>query len=475
MTKRVFIAVPEFTPHETIEKMRRKARNEGYVPLFAIDIKVNDSLEPHAFDEEKKTQYFYDLCEQLTSCDRIIANLTPVLGTEPDPDVTFQLGYMAAQNKPVHAYTNVSKTLCERVLEWNQTPFTTQEHPSASGAPTLTDYDRNGMRIENMGIKNPQIDSDNPGEDSYHHPMLEGPSIMSGIPVQTPALLGIEVPEEALYSNTNVFNRVCQDIKKYRQTEQNPTIYHKYKEDPNAAYIAGPGEFLPNSERYFVEAKEHMDSFHMRGVSPNDEPINFDSIKASAFPNGNNPLLRKAVYEARLANIAKAGLGIINLTPHRGVHPESSAVFEMGYMVGKDRALWKIPRVFGFSNSPHALNERIKNWKNSPLGPGYGTELALQRPSNHIYSKMVDGAILASKGHLDHRPSSLVAKANSLEGVNTYSDIATFKACVANIALKTQAEKAPNTSRFSIWTQPLSKEETQRINEDKRRSALNVS
>ena len=447
MTKRVFIAVPSITPPDIIKNMRRRVRRLGFEPVFAVDVVQVES------DEQKN---FHAICEAMTSCDIMIANLTPFLGVEPDPDVIFQLGYMAAQNKSVHSYTNVSKPFYERVLDWNENPFICKEQTSASDNPTLSNYDRNGMRIENMGIKNHEIDPENSGLDSYHNLMLEGPSIMSDTAVLTPQLCGFsDIPEAELYSDTVVFNRVCQQIKHRLQMEQKPSsAYPENIESSNAAYLAGPGVFLPDFNSYFTRAKECANSFHLIGVSPNDATMNFGPIQAMALPNGNNPLLRRGLYEARLGIMKMTRIGVFNLTPYHGVAAESGTIFDMGYMTGKNKALGREPMVFGFSNSPDTLEQRIKNWHQRPFGPSYGSEIAIKTTCNIVYSLMIDGAILASGGFLDHRPSSLVANACDLKGVETYSNLRTFEACVANTCLNIQEKQGPGTSRYSIWSTP---------------------
>ena len=51
----------------------------------------------------------------MDKCDLIIANMTPFRGVSMDVGTAFEIGYMAAQGKPVYGYSNDGRLYCDRV------------------------------------------------------------------------------------------------------------------------------------------------------------------------------------------------------------------------------------------------------------------------------------------------------------------------------------------------------------------------
>ena len=231
MPTKAFIAVPQITADAVIEAMRRQVREAGFEAVFTKDIQK--ILAEDATEEMQCSA----ICNAMKDSDLLLANLTPFLGVEPDPDVTFQLGYMAAQQKPVFSYTNVSKPFYERVLDWNGCAFIIDAG---------LQRDRDQMRIENIGIKDYTHAAKTAGPDSYNNLMLEGPSTMTGSLVLTPKIVGNEIPEEEFYTNLSVFTRAVSQAKQHvlveKKIKANPAP--QKIENPTASYIAGPGVFL---------------------------------------------------------------------------------------------------------------------------------------------------------------------------------------------------------------------------------------
>lgn len=462
MSKKVFVALPEITTPDIIEAMRNSLTAAGFDAVFAIDVAPKDKDDMSATEVTKAK--FTAICHAMKESDLLIANITPYLGVEPDPDVTFQLGYMAAQQKPVFSFTNVSKPFYDRVLAWNGEAFITEEQKGESGHVALLKRDRDLMRIENMGIKDYSYETDAPGADNYNNLMLEGPSIMTDSRVLTPKIIGSEISEENLYTDLSVFQQTVEEAKQHvlieGKTKAAPP--RRYDENQQAAYLAGPGVFLPNLFEYFSQIKAITEQQGIKGIAPIDAQIDFGEMQTWALPNGNNPEMRKAIYIGDTSVMQSVRMGFFNLTPHHGVAGDSGTIFEMGYMVGKDDVLKRLPMVFGFSTAEKHLLARINDWNDKPQGPIYGGKQAQDHHSRSkttgIYSDMIDGAILTSRGSLDHRPNSEMFAQRQLQQDAQYSHVEEFEQCVRSTAklltdtknLK-QAARSLNTSGDAMW------------------------
>lgn len=90
-----------------------------------------------------------------------IANITPFRGPHMDPGTAFEVGYFAAQGKPVMVYTQHPDELLERVVEWSG-----PESITRSGHEVR---DRNAHLVEDFGMReNLMIEAaiDNQGVDA---------------------------------------------------------------------------------------------------------------------------------------------------------------------------------------------------------------------------------------------------------------------------------------------------------------------
>ena len=77
--------------------------------------------------------------ELMSSCDAIIANITPFRGATADSGTVYEIGYMSGQGKPVLAYSNENGTLATRTKKLLEIPNADQT-------------DQNGMIIEDFGL-----------------------------------------------------------------------------------------------------------------------------------------------------------------------------------------------------------------------------------------------------------------------------------------------------------------------------------
>ena len=399
---KAFVAVPKVTSPETIKTMRRLARQAGFEAVFAADVEPKN---PKGTPADKIVAQFNAVRDAMRHSDVLIANVTPFLGAEPDPDVSFQLGYIAAQQKPVFSYSNITPPFYDRVRDWNGVEFGDTIETAASGHQFTLKHDRDLMRIEDMGIKDRTVVLDNPGADNYNNLMLEGPSMKTGSLVLTPQAVGVSVAPDQIYTNTEVFNaslaHARQSVLVEGKTKAIPAP--PYNENPKGAYLAGPDVFLPNLTEHFAAKKQLTAAAGIDGVAPVDSQMDFGLMQTWELKNGNNPRMREAIYDADAGVMQSVRVGLFNLTPFHGATADSGTIFEVGYMVGKDDALGRNPMVFGYSNTPGNLAERISEWNANPQGSNYGGHQAQDVYKDAVYSPMIDGAILVSGGSLDQR------------------------------------------------------------------------
>jgi nucleoside 2-deoxyribosyltransferase len=84
----------------------------GLIGLYPLD---NDIAA--AGGEKIDEQIFAANIEKMRQADAGVFNLTPFRGVNADPGTAFELGFFAALNKPVFAYTNSAEPLFDRVAK----------------------------------------------------------------------------------------------------------------------------------------------------------------------------------------------------------------------------------------------------------------------------------------------------------------------------------------------------------------------
>ncbi len=135
---RIYLAGPEvFLPHAAELGARKKMLCEefGFVGLFPLD---NDFS---AGGEKLDEQIFAANVELMRSADAGVFNLTPFRGVNADTGTAFELGFFAASEKPVFAYTNNAENLFDRVAE----KFGVHHAPDGAAC------DADALLIENFG------------------------------------------------------------------------------------------------------------------------------------------------------------------------------------------------------------------------------------------------------------------------------------------------------------------------------------
>jgi len=126
--KSIYLAGPDvfFPDGEAI--LKRKAdlvRTAGFLPVYAGVMNYPECKTP--FDTGCAISAVNELC--LRGADILMANLTPFRGVGADTGTVFEVGFMAAQNRPVFAYTQDTRLHTQRVQEH----YETELHRDSSG------------------------------------------------------------------------------------------------------------------------------------------------------------------------------------------------------------------------------------------------------------------------------------------------------------------------------------------------------
>ena len=135
---RIYLAGPEvFLPDAAEIGLRKKMLCEefDFVGLFPLDHDIADEAD------KKDEEIFRANVELMREAEAGIFNLSPFRGVNADPGTSFELGFFAAQNKPVFAYTNRAESYFDRVCE----------KLGAHRTPDGDFCDAEGLTIENFG------------------------------------------------------------------------------------------------------------------------------------------------------------------------------------------------------------------------------------------------------------------------------------------------------------------------------------
>ena len=155
-------------------------------------------------------------------------------------------------------------------------------------------------------------------------------------------------------------------------------------------YLAGPGVFRPDAERFADELRALCGRYGLEGLWPAEGD---DNVAPTA----------RGIFEANIGLIRSADAVIADISPFRGPHVDDGTAWEIGfaYALGKP--------VFAWTNDPEPLAWRIDGWR-SPDGhlrdrEGYLIE-DFAAPANlmivetcHSISVTPDDAVWAAAKH----------------------------------------------------------------------------
>lgn len=183
-----------------------------------------------------------------------------------------------------------------------------------------------------------------------------------------------------------------------------------------AIYLAGPEVFLPDAAEIGSRKLRICDRHGFQGLFPVDSEI---GATAAQPPSG-------AIFEANLAMIRAADILVANLTPFRLVSADPGTVFELGY------ALARGSQVFGYTNLPAALRERVA--QSARLARGGDGRLYADDGMAVEDFQLNDNLMLIeairSQGHAIIQPDK--------PPLDAWRDLATFEACIQYVAQVTR-------------------------------------
>jgi nucleoside 2-deoxyribosyltransferase len=181
-------------------------------------------------------------------------------------------------------------------------------------------------------------------------------------------------------------------------------------------YLAGPEVFLPDA----IEIGRHKQALCARygfeGLYPLD-----NEITATAAER-----LDRMIYQANKAMVARADIGICNLTPFRGPSADAGTVFELGLMVGLGK------RVFAYTNHASDYVARVAAVRSSASPEALRDELQMMiEDFGNADNLMLDCAVRESCGHPIVRHDGTT---------DPFRDLTGFEACLRLAAADISAE-----------------------------------
>lgn len=141
----VYLAGPEVFLENAKQILQAKqaiCREQGWVGLAPVD---NEDMDPALSDQALAHAIYQGNLEQMKRADAIIANITPFRGPHMDPGTAFEVGFFAAQQKPIVVYTQDPNDLVNRVMAWSGR--------EGEGQRGQLLRDRNHHLIENFGFQ----------------------------------------------------------------------------------------------------------------------------------------------------------------------------------------------------------------------------------------------------------------------------------------------------------------------------------
>jgi nucleoside 2-deoxyribosyltransferase len=142
---RIYLAGPDvFLENWRAVADAKKAlcRAYGFEGVFPLDnaVKKHRSKRQFGFRISRANE------KLMTSCDLVIANMTPFRGPSMDVGTAFEMGFLRGLGKPVLGYSNVKGNLLDRTVAQLGKKATKRK-----GAPGILE-DAFGLFIEDVGL-----------------------------------------------------------------------------------------------------------------------------------------------------------------------------------------------------------------------------------------------------------------------------------------------------------------------------------
>jgi nucleoside 2-deoxyribosyltransferase len=114
---RLYLAGPEVFLPDPLQCARTKqeiCQRYGFIGLFPWDSGLDLA---HLSPYDMGLAIYRSNLALMNDCQLMVANMTPFRGASMDVGTAFEMGYMAAQGKPVFGYSNDGRLYASRVAE----------------------------------------------------------------------------------------------------------------------------------------------------------------------------------------------------------------------------------------------------------------------------------------------------------------------------------------------------------------------
>jgi nucleoside 2-deoxyribosyltransferase len=112
---KIYLAGPDvFLPEPLLAAHAKQeiCKKYGFEGMFPFDLELDLATLPPF---EAGMAIYKSNMTLMDRCDLIVANMTPFRGPSMDVGTAFEMGYMAAQGKPVFGYSNDGRLYSDRV------------------------------------------------------------------------------------------------------------------------------------------------------------------------------------------------------------------------------------------------------------------------------------------------------------------------------------------------------------------------
>ncbi len=149
-----------------------------------------------------------------------------------------------------------------------------------------------------------------------------------------------------------------------------------------SAYLAGPDVFLPNAVAHGQRKIDICARYGILGRAPLNESI-------TGLQSMPPEQAWWAIYRSDIALMEACDIVIANLTPFRGASADSGTLIEVGWFLGRGRA------IFGYSNSATPFDVRSRQHGDAVPDPIPGLTTEGFGLSDNL---MIEGAVMDGSG-----------------------------------------------------------------------------
>ncbi|MEA3362521.1 MAG: nucleoside 2-deoxyribosyltransferase [Thermodesulfobacteriota bacterium] len=145
-------------------------------------------------------------------------------------------------------------------------------------------------------------------------------------------------------------------------------------------YLAGPDVFEPDAVEMGKKLKQLAAEYGFIGLFPLDNAIH---VKQTPHATA------RAIRDANIKLIESADIVMANLNPFRGVEPDSGTVFEIGYAIALNKA------VYCYATDRREMIERVRDEQTLPADARYCQDGKIIEDFNLSHNLMMIDLVVA--------------------------------------------------------------------------------